>query len=94
MGYTVLLTVLVIALGTVFYHYAEGWSWVDSYYFSIITLTTVGYGDLSPTTPLSKIFTSFYIISGLGIIFSFMDSFFRYRLRLFRTLARKKANRK
>ena len=45
-----------IALGTVVYHYIEGWSWLGSLYFSVITLTTIGYGDFSPQTDLGKIF--------------------------------------
>jgi len=36
-----------IGLGTVIYHFVEGWSWLDSLYFSVITLTTIGYGDFS-----------------------------------------------
>jgi voltage-gated potassium channel Kch len=41
---------------------------VDAYYFTVITLATIGYGDFSPTTPLTKIFTTFYVFVGLGII--------------------------
>ncbi len=64
--------VLIIALGGVFYHNVEGWSWLDSYYFTIITLTTVGYGDFSPQTDLGKLFTMLYVVLGLGIISSFI----------------------
>ncbi len=56
-----------IGLATVFYHWAEKWSWLDSFYFSVITIATVGYGDLAPTTPLSKIFTMVYILCGIGV---------------------------
>lgn len=49
--------------GTVVYHLLEDWSWVDSLYFSVVTLTTVGYGDLSPTTDLSKLFTVVYLVT-------------------------------
>ena len=55
------LTVLVVlGSGTWFYHQAEGWSWLDALYFTVVTLTTIGYGDLHPTTPASKIFTIFW----------------------------------
>ena len=37
------ITTVIIGLGTVFYHYIEGWSWIDAAYFSVITLTTIGY---------------------------------------------------
>lgn len=58
----------VISGGAVFYHYVEGFSWLDSFYFCMITLTTVGYGDFSPHTNAGKLFTIFYILIGIGII--------------------------
>lgn len=60
----------VIGIGTVFYHRVEGFSFLDSMYFCVITLATVGYGDLSPQTPAGKIFTMFYVLIGVGIIAS------------------------
>lgn len=56
-----LTTNFFIGFGTVIYHFVEGWSWLDSLYFSVITLTTIGYGDFSPQTDLGKIFTLLYI---------------------------------
>jgi voltage-gated potassium channel len=61
-----------LALGTWFYARVEGWSILDSLYFSIITLTTVGYGDFSPKTSAGKIFTMIYILVGLGLISGFV----------------------
>ena len=69
---------IVIAIGTIFYHYQEGWRWIDSLYFSVITLTTIGYGDFSPQTDLGKIFTLFYIIIGLGMILSFFHILYNH----------------
>jgi hypothetical protein len=59
--------------GTGFYSSAEGWSLIDSLYFSVMTLSTVGYGDLSPTTALSKIFTILYVLAGAGIFVAFIS---------------------
>ena len=72
-------TLFILLNGTVIYHFIEGWKWLDSLYFSVITLTTVGYGDFAPQTDFGKIFTIFYIISGIGIIFGFINAFFEHR---------------
>jgi hypothetical protein len=60
----------MIALGTIAYKFLERWSWVQSFYFSVTTLSTVGYGDLHPTTEGSRLFTAFYILSGVAIALS------------------------
>lgn len=65
--YIALLAFSVLATGVVVYHHIENWSWVDSLYFSVITLATVGYGDLVPTTDAGKLFTVFYVLIGIGI---------------------------
>jgi voltage-gated potassium channel len=64
----------VLVIGAVFYEIVEGWGWVDSFYFCAVTLTTIGYGDLHPTTDLGKIFTIFYCIVGIGIVATFITS--------------------
>lgn len=62
-----MLTFAMIAVASLFYWYVEGWSYLDSVYFSVITIATVGYGDLSPQTALGKVFTIGYIFAGLGL---------------------------
>jgi len=59
--------------GTLFYSSIEGWGLLDSLYFCFITLSTVGYGDLHPTSPLSKVFTIIYLVIGLGIFVAFIN---------------------
>jgi voltage-gated potassium channel len=66
--------VLTLAAGTIFYREVEGWSVLDSFYFSAITLATVGYGDLTPTTPGGKLFTVFYVFAGVGIIIALVQA--------------------
>jgi voltage-gated potassium channel len=58
----------LLGLGTLFYRQVEGWSWLDSFYFCVITLATVGYGDFSLQTPAGKIFTIIYIFMGIGLL--------------------------
>jgi voltage-gated potassium channel len=69
----------MVALGTTFYHFVEHLRWVDSYYFSVITLATVGYGDIVPKTDAGKIFTTIYILVGVGIITTFISYSMRRR---------------
>lgn len=71
-----LLTLVIIILlsGTFTYHGLEGWSYLDSFYFSVVTLMTVGYGDFAPHTHLGKIFTIVYLFVGVGVLLSFVYS--------------------
>ena len=62
-----------IAVGTGVYMFLEGWSPVDALYFSVVTLATVGFGDLAPTTNEAKLFTVAYIIFGVGILAAFVS---------------------
>ncbi|HQR37184.1 MAG TPA: potassium channel protein [Blastocatellia bacterium] len=57
---------LVFALGTVGYRALEGWPWFDCFYMTLITLSTIGYGEHQDMTDRARIFTSFIIISGVG----------------------------
>jgi hypothetical protein len=74
-AYRLLLGVvaLMLGMGTVVYHIVEKFSWVDAYYFCVVTLATVGYGDLTPHTTFGKIFTTFYILFGVGILTAFIS---------------------
>lgn len=64
----------LVLTGTLFYWRFEDWTIVESLYFSIVTLTTVGYGDLSPTTAGTQIFTIFYILTGIGVFVALLAS--------------------
>jgi voltage-gated potassium channel Kch len=56
-----------IAIGTIVFHRLESWNWIQSFYFSVVTITTVGYGDFTPTNDLSRLFTAIYILAGVSI---------------------------
>jgi len=62
------ITGIVLVLGTLFYHWVEGWRWLDSLYFCVMTLATVGYGDFTPKTDPGKIFAIFYVFIGIGLL--------------------------
>ncbi|MGP3966880.1 potassium channel family protein [Streptomyces sp. 6N223] len=59
--------VATIATATLFYTWHEGWSVLDSLYFSMTTGLTIGYGDLAPTTAYSKAFTIVYALTTVGL---------------------------
>ncbi|NCN86611.1 two pore domain potassium channel family protein [archaeon] len=66
--------------GTVFYHLVEKINIIDAFYMSVVTLTTVGYGDFTPQTIAGKIFTSAYILMGVGILLETVSLFFKIRM--------------
>lgn len=61
------LSIVFLISGSLFYSAIEGWSLVDSLYFCVMTMTTIGYGDLVPSSDFSKIFTVLYAFSSIGI---------------------------
>jgi len=67
--FRILLYMLLILLGgaTLFYTRIEHWSVVDSLYFSVMTMSTIGYGDLAPTTDMSKLFTVIFAVLSIGV---------------------------
>ena len=72
-----LAVVLMLATGTVVYHFLEDWGWVDSFYFSSVAVTTVGFGDLVPSRDASKLFTVAYVFSGIALITTYLNERFR-----------------
>jgi voltage-gated potassium channel len=63
-----LAVVVVLITGVVFYRFAEDWSFANSLYFTVIALSTIGFGDIAPTTTFSRLFTVLYAIIGVGLI--------------------------
>jgi hypothetical protein len=56
----------VMLLGTIVFSYIENISLLDAFYFSIVTVATVGYGDISPRTIEGKILAIALIVTGVG----------------------------
>lgn len=77
--FSIVLTMM--ASGTLFYHTIEGWSWLDSLYFCVVTLTTVGYGYLTPHTVGGKIFTMVYLLVGVGTLFGFLSALAHHTMK-------------
>jgi voltage-gated potassium channel len=71
------IALLTLCGGALFYKQVEGLRWIDAFYFSTITLTTIGYGDIAPQTDWGKLFTMFYAVLGIGILGAFANYFLR-----------------
>ena len=62
---TFFLLVFFVLVGTYAYHQVEGWRILNSLYFVIVTISTIGYGDFVPHTDAGKIFTMFFSFFGV-----------------------------
>lgn len=58
--------VLIIITGTFGYTLIEDWGWLESFYMTVITVATIGYGEVKPFHPVGQVFTIFIIIFGVG----------------------------
>jgi voltage-gated potassium channel len=61
-----LIFLAILILGTISFMVIEDRSLIDAFYFIIVTMATVGYGDIHPVTLLGKLFTIILIILGVG----------------------------
>ena len=64
----VMLLSLVVLLGTSGYMVVEEWPLLDALYMTVITITTVGYGEVSTVSESGRVFTVFLIFAGMGIM--------------------------
>lgn len=75
------VVVTLLTTGTIVYSLAERWSPLDSLYFCVVTLATIGYGDLHPTTDFTKAFTIVYVFLGVGTLGAFISAVSRASFR-------------
>jgi voltage-gated potassium channel len=90
-GLFYLVGVLLVS-GALFYWRVEGWSFFDALYVSLVTLATVGYGDLAPRTVAGKAFTMVYIVVGIGLLFGVINRAAEDRIRLRADRLRRRAD--
>lgn len=72
--YFLMLPPLVLIIGTVGFMFLENLSFIDALYFTIVTITTVGYGDILPTTTASKVFSIVIIIVGISSFLTILSN--------------------
>jgi len=75
---TIILLFIIAVAGTLGYHFIEKWTYLESLYMTVITISTVGYGEIHALSMLGKVFTIILIISSLGLVgfaFSALASF-------------------
>lgn len=65
-GLLILGSSLLLA-GRLVYRWIEDLSWLDSFYLATMTLTTIGFGDVTPQTAVGKVFTMVYALVGIGV---------------------------
>ncbi len=59
---------MILVIGTIGYMLLEGWELLDALYMTVITITTVGYGEIREVDQSGRIFTIFLIFMGMGIM--------------------------
>jgi voltage-gated potassium channel len=67
--YAIVALATILVAGTLGYRFIEGLSFLDSLYMTLITITTVGFKEVSPLSPAGKIFTMVIILGGVGTVF-------------------------
>jgi len=67
----ILIILIVIFAGTVAFYNIEGWSFFNSLYFTSVTMSTIGYGDMAPITHAGKVVAMFYGFMGAPLFIGF-----------------------
>lgn len=75
-----LAVIIVLGAGTFVFHFVEGWRWLDAFYFSVVSLTTVGYGDFTPKTDAGKLLTTLFLFIGIGLMAGLINNLVRSRI--------------
>ena len=78
MIYAMVMLCCVYVAAVAIYHYAEGWIWEDSVYFTTSTITTVGYGDLVPHSYYGRLITIPLMWIGIAVGFYFIYTLQEY----------------
>src|SRR5271165_5191186 len=64
----------LMLIGVAGFHLLEGWSWFDGFYMVLTTITTIGYGEIYKLSLAGRIFNTFIIITGVGLVLLFFGA--------------------
>lgn len=64
----IMIALLLLVIGTVGYWIIEGWTLLDAFYMTVITLSTVGFGETHPLSETGRLFTSLLVIASVVLI--------------------------
>ena len=65
---------LLLIIGTLGFHFIEGWPLFDGLYMTLTTLTTIGYQEVHPLSHAGRVFNTFMIVVGVGLVFLLIGS--------------------
>ncbi|PQJ69596.1 MULTISPECIES: potassium channel family protein [Polaribacter] len=93
---TLLLVVTILSIGTIGYMGLSHYSFIDALYMTVITVTTVGFGELRPFSPEEKVFTIFLILTSITVFGYAISAFSEYLVsgKLFEHFKHKKVEKK
>ena len=63
-----ILLVLLVVVGIAGFHFIEGWTFFDGFYMVLTTITSIGYGEIHPLSHAGRLFNSFIIVTGVGLV--------------------------
>src|SRR5690242_8817900 len=63
-----LALIALFVIGVAGFHFIEGCTWFDGVYMVLTTITTIGYGELHPLSHIGRLFNSFIIVAGVGLV--------------------------
>lgn len=83
---------MLLFVGALVYHFAEGWTYSQSLYFATISLVSRGFTDLFPSNMFSVVFSVFYLIIGVGIMIYAVSTIVAYYISFYQQAVEKKAS--
>ncbi len=79
--YIAFASLLLLIIGAIIIHHVEGMSYENAFWWAFVTVTTVGYGDISPATGIGRITASILMLVGIGLLGAFTSTITTFFLK-------------